>query len=104
MDDLFRKPDEVDPGERSARSLREERQAAEKLADELINAAGEQGIYWERLWTLVLDQWLIKQSELGRLVGQWCNAGKIHIDDWTARRRVPHDGDKIILASSYAAR
>ena len=99
MDDLFRTPDEVDPGERSARSLRQEHQAAEILADELINAAGDQGIKWERLWTLVLDQWLIKQSELGQLVGQWCNTGRVHIDGWNARRRVPHDGDKIVVAS-----
>jgi len=99
MDDLFRQPNQVDPGERSAQALARERIEAEQLAFDLIGRSGAEGILWDALWTEVLDERLIKQAELGQIVGRWRTEGRVIIDGWTAKRRVPKAGERIRLPS-----
>jgi three-Cys-motif partner protein len=89
--DMFIDPDFVEPAERSAKLLESGRLAGKHFARMIIDEAGSAGVTWKKLWTDVLDSWVITHKELGDQVATWHRKGEIKIPDLRPPARKPKD-------------
>lgn len=96
MDDLFRATEPINPGERSAREIRNGVLEGEAFAFELIKNAAAKGIRWGDLWPKVLEEKVITHSDLGSAIVGFRESGKVKIDGWEPRVRKPRDDYRII--------
>lgn len=74
--------------------------AARSLMGELA-AANPRGLPFKDVWLHVLDRAIIRKQRVGELAGEMRKAGQLDFPDWTARQRVPQNGN-LMLAGPRA--
>lgn len=98
MDDMFANPSVIEPGERSAREIRQGEAAARQALLELLRDNPE-GSYWKDVWPRVLDACVITYSALGDIARDLWSQGKIVIPLWKSNAiKRPKDDFHLRLA------
>lgn len=92
MPDMFGGNAESD---RSAKALAEGGDIARQRLFGILKECGANGITWERLWPLVLNEASITKSRLGGIVNEARKAGVVQVPNWPSERHSQPSDNKL---------
>lgn len=101
ISDLFADGEDAVPNDRSSQVIKRSREQASLRLNERLIASGSTGMVWGALWPLILEDFSVTRSWLGRYVNDFRKSGQILAPGWpNERKQIPDDDQRMIWAGS----
>lgn len=95
--DLFADGMDAIPNDRSSIVIKRSKEQAPARLIEILADAGASGMAWRELWPLILSDYSITRSWLGRQVNALRKSGQLSAPDWPpGRKEIPDDVQRLI--------